>query len=545
MSTCQTWFLESARNGYDHAAARVSNGVQNCMESRAKCNLGLLVRPAWLIFRLGEAFLGLCRETWTREGLMSFRTSAPLTSSPFEIVRRSFQQANGLPCSNALTTEDLEQAFKAEGVSFGETGNDPIYTMPVTIWAMISQALFTGTQRACRAAVIRVAVYWAILGRMVSTNTGNYCRARARVGECVVRRLAQCVAERSEAVVLKEWKWLGMTVKVADGTDFSMPDTPANQKEYPQSSSQAEGLGFPLMRALGLVSLATGMVTAMAMGPCAGKETGETALLRSLFQTLKPGEVLLADRYFSGWFMLTLLQQLGIRFVVRMHHLRKLDFCRGRQLGHKDHIVSWTKPQRPDWMDQQTYDSLPATLEVRETHVSTHVPGFRTKSLVVASSFLDDDVVSASDLADLYRQRWNVELHFRDIKSAMELDVLRGQTPEMVRQELWTGILAYNLIRHSMLQSAIESGRRPCQLSFVATVQLLTSSWLIASLPAGTVLSTDILVALRIISGGSHHVGNRPDRIEPRAIKRRPSQHDLLTMTRKQAIAKLLNGPAV
>jgi hypothetical protein len=476
---------------------------------------------------------------------MSFRTSAPVMSSRFQIVRRSFLHTDGLPCSNALTTEDLEQAFKAEGVSFGETGNNPVYTMPVTFWAMISQALFTGVERACQAAVIRVAVYWAILGRQISTNTGNYCRARARVGEGVVRRLAGSVAERSETAVPKKWKWLGMTVKVANGSDFSMPDTPANQKEYPQSSSQADGVGFPIMRVLGLISLGTGMVTAMACGPYAGKETGETALLRSVFNNLKPGEVLLADRYFSGWFMLALLQQLGIRFVVRMHHLRKLDFCRGRQLGHKDHVVSWTKPQRPDWMDQQTYDSLPATLEVREAHVPVSTPGFRTKSLVVASSFLDDDVVSASDLADLYRQRWHVELRLRDIKSTMELDVLRGLTPEMVRQELWTGILTYNLIRHSMLQSALERDKPPCHLSFAATVQMLTSSWLIASLPPGTILTSEVLVTLRIVSGGSHVVGNRPDRIEPRAIKRRPSSHNLLMTARKQAIANILNGPAV
>jgi putative transposase len=476
---------------------------------------------------------------------MSFRTSDSVASSPFQIVRRSLLQTDGLPCSNALTTDDIEQAFKAEGVSFGEAGNNPIYTMPVTVWAMISQALFTGVERACRAAVFRVAVYYAILGRQISTNTGNYCRARARVGEGVVRRLAGSVAEHSEATVPRKWKWLGMTVKMADGTDFSMPDTPENQKEYPQSSSQAEGVDFSIMHALALVSLGTGMVTAMTCGPYAGKETGETALLRSVFKNLKPGEVLLADRYFSGWFMLALLRQLGIHFVVRMHQLRKLDFRLGRQLGHKDHVVCWTKPPRPEWMDQQTYDTLPSTLEVRETYVPVSTPGFRTKSLIVVSSFLDDDVVSASDLADLYRQRWHVELRLRDIKSTMELDVLRALTPEMVRQELWTRILAYNLIRHSMLQSALERDRPPCQLSFAATVQLLTSSWLVASLPSGTVITSQILVALRIISGGSHIVGNRPDRIEPRAIKRRPSSHNLLMMARKQAIANLLNGPAV
>jgi len=414
----------------------------------------------------------------------------------------------------------------------------------VTLWAAISQALFTGPERACRAAVIRVAVYFTLLGRSISTNTGNYCRARAKIGEHVFRRLAVGVAERCEAKVPEAWNWLGMTVKVADGTDLFLADTPENQKEYPQSTSQAPGLGFPLMRMVVLISLATGMVTAMENGPFAGKETGETALLRKLFPNLKPGEVLLADRYYSGWFMLALLQQLGIRFVVRMHHLRKLNFHKGRRLGHKDHVVTWAKPQRPDWLDQQTYDSLPSVLEVRETHVPVGVAGFRTESLVVVSSFLDDDVVAAEDLADLYRKRWRAELHLREIKTSLELDTLRALTPEMARQELWTALLGYNLIRHSMLQSALLSDKRPSQLSFVATSQFLASTWIIASLPPGVTLSREMLTALRIYSGGMHCVGNRPDRIEPRAIKRRPSSHDLLTVPRAQAIAKLLGRAA-
>jgi hypothetical protein len=471
---------------------------------------------------------------------MSFRILPPVVSSPFQIVRRAFLQRPGLPWSDVFTAEHVEQAFEAEGVSFGDAGSQPIYTMAVTFWAMISQALFTGPERACRAAVTRVAAYFAVLGRQISTNTGNYCRARARVGEGVPQRLVEGVAVRSEAIVPQEWKWLGMVVKMADGSDASMPATPENLKAYPHSTSQAEGLGFPVLRTVALVSLATGLVTAMALGPTSGKETGETALLRKLFGNLKPGEVLLADRYYSGWFMLALLQELGIHFVVRMHHLRKLDFCRGRQLGHKDHIVTWQKPKRPDWMDQKTYDQMPQELEIRETYVAVPVPGFRPESIVVASSFLDNKVVSSDNLADLYRNRWRVELHLREIKSTMELDILRAQTPEMVRQELWTGILTYNLIRHSMLQSALQAGKRPCHLSFAATLQMLTASWLIASLRSGTVLCSEALITLRINSGGLHHVGKRPDRVEPRAIKRRPSSHALLTMPRAQAIAKLL-----
>lgn len=476
---------------------------------------------------------------------MSFRTSCPVASSPFELLRRSFLQADGLTFGNALNAEQIEQAFAAEGVSFGQpggSGQPPVYTMAVTLWAMVSQALFTDLQRSCRAAVLRVAVYYALVGRQVSTNTGAYCRARAKIGEGVVQRLAVGVAERCEADIPEEWKWLGMTVRLADGSDLSMPDTPENQAAYPQPRSQALGVGFPLLRLVALVSLATGMVTAMAHGPYAGKETGETALLRTLFDSLQPGEVVLGDRYFGGWFMLALLRQLDVQFVVRMHQLRRFDFRRGRRLGHKDHVVAWKKPARPKWMDQETYDGLPGELAVRETHVAVRVPGFRTESLVVVSSFLDDEVVGAEDLADLYRQRWRVELHLRDIKSTMDLDVLRGQTPDMVRQELWTGLLAYNLIRQSLLQSAQAAETRPSQLSFAATAQMLTSSWLIAALPPQIVISTDVLTALRIISGGAHPVGNRPDRIEPRAIKRRPLPHDLLREPRAAALARILKG---
>lgn len=476
---------------------------------------------------------------------MSLCTSPPVVSSSFDIVRRSFLQSSELHAFDALTSEQIQQAFEAEKISFGVTGDQPVWTMAMTVWGMISQALFTGTERSCRAAVLRIAAYFALLGIRVSTNTGNYCRARAKVGEAVMGRLAKGVAERSQAVVPEHWNWQGMTVKIADGTDFSMPDTPENQKEYPQSKSQAEGLGFPLMRAVVLISLATGMVTDFAEGPQAGKETGETALLRKLFRGLQPGEVVLADRYYSGWFMLALLRQMGNHFVVRMHQLRKLDFSLGRRLGSKDHVVFWTKPKRPDWLDQEAYDQLPDELEIRETHVSVSVPGFRTTSIVVVSSFLTNEVVRRGDLASLYRQRWRAELHLREIKSTMEMDILRAQTPAMVRQELWTGILAYNMIRHSMMQSALAAEKRPSQRSFAATTQMLTASWLLASFPSGTRISLDALVQLRIINGGSHCVGNRPDRVEPRAIKRRDSSHDLLTIPRKAAIAKLLSSPPV
>ena len=512
---------------------------------------------------------------------MSFTPARGRADRSFELVRQSLLQSDELPFQDALTATQIRQAFDAEGVAFGQTDDrapgasrtdhtgqtdhtgrpDIVYTEGVTLWAMLSQALFTDVQRACLAAVQRVAVYWVLLGRETpSTGTGGYTRARAKVTEGVVRRLAEGVAERCEAAVPDDWKWRGFRTLLIDGTTLSMPDTEANQAEYPQPTSQAEGLGFPIMRAVALMSLATGMAVALATGPYAGKETGETALFRTLFEKLRRGDELshgdlvLADRYYGGWFMLALLQALGVQFVTRLHQHRTADFTRGKRLGKKDHIVTWAKPPKPEWLDQEAYDRLPAQLEVRELEVRVDIPGFRTESLVVVTSLLDGSVYTHADIAALYRQRWLIELHLRDIKSTMQLDILRRTRPEYVRQELWTGLLAYNLVRQSLLQSAIASGRRPHQLSFASALQMLANTWVLAAFlndapvpphttPPHTVISAhERLTALRILNGHTHLVGDRPNRVEPRAAKRRPSVLALLTELRTAARDRLKAG---
>jgi hypothetical protein len=485
---------------------------------------------------------------------VSFTPARRSADRSFELVRQSLLQNDSLAFAHALTDEQVEQAFAAEGVSFGDPGSEAseaavedggiVYTMGVTLWAMLSQALFTDVQRACRSAVQRVAVYYALMGVDVSsTNSGAYCRARAKVTEGVVRRLAEGLAERCEAAVPDDWRWNGFRALLIDGTTFSMPDTSENQEEYPQPHTQAEGLGFPILRAVALTSLATGMVMALATGPYAGQETGETALLRTLFDRLQKGDLVLADRYYGGWFMLALLHQLGVEFVTLLHQFRDADFSQGKRLGKGDHIVTWAKPAKPQWLDQATYDGLPKQLEVREIEVNVDIPGFRPKSLVVVTSLHDHRTYSRHDLANLYRRRWLIELELRDIKSTMELDILRRKTPAAVRQELWTGLLAYNLIRQSMLQSALAGECRPHQLSFAASLQMLANTWVLATVPPTVPISSrERLIVLRILNGHAHRVANRPNRIEPRAVKRRPAPLALLTELRETARAKLMTA---
>jgi len=455
----------------------------------------------------------------------------------FRLVLASFLNHPSLPFADVVTEQTIEVAFDQERVYFGED-EDAVYAPAMTLWAFLSQVLFKGEQRSCVAAVARVAVLLVALHREpCSGNTGAYCRARAKLSEKAIRRIATDVADGCERQADEGWLWHKRHVYLVDGTTVSMPDTPENQAAYPQSRTQRPGLGFPVARVVVLLSLATGMLTDMAMGPYAGKETGETALARQLLNRFEPGDILLADRYYCSYFMIALLMELGIDFVTRVHQLRTVDFRRGRRLGKGDHVVEWELPARPKWMDQETYDRMPTSILVREIQVRVGQAGFRTESLTVVTTLTDDKAYPRDDIAELYRSRWMAELDIEAIKGTLGMDILRCKTPEMVRKEMWTCLLAYNLIRRTLLQSARASGRTPRQLSFTAAMQVIAASWLV--IVSGSDSAAERLVAASLPRLSEHRIGNRPGRAEPRAIKRRPKPHDLLTKPRDQARAEL------
>lgn len=471
---------------------------------------------------------------------MSFYQHGNSRPSRFRFVLASFMQHAGLPFAEVLPEDKIQQAFEDEGVAFAQSEQD-VYTPPITLWAFLSQVLFKGEQRSCLAAVSRVIVLWVALGNdACSDNTGAYCRARAKLPLAVIQRLALTVANGCEEQLPAGCLWKKRHIHLVDGTTVSMPDTAENQAAYPQPTSQAKGLGFPLARMVVLLSLATGMVGGMAMGPYAGKETGETALLRELLQSFRRGDILLADRYYCSYFLIALLVELGVDFVVRRHQGRRTDFRRGQRLGEGDHVITWTRPAKPTWMDQETYERMPATLQVREVHVQVDQPGFRVQSLAVVTTLTDAEEYTKDDLAELYHKRWLVELDIRTLKVTLGMDVLRCKTPEMVRKEIWTCLLAYNLIRQTMLQAALAAGCSPRQLSFTAALQKIAASWATLSVCDETLLVLVVEVHLQHLA--SHQVGDRPDRVEPRAIKRRPKPHKLLTEPRAAARAKLLAG---
>lgn len=463
---------------------------------------------------------------------MSLSTFNHATPRRFRLVMESFLQCEDLAFSDVLPEDQIQDVFDAHGANFAQAQGD-LYTPQVTLWAFLSQTLFKKEQRSCVAAVARVVVLMAALGRRVSGDTGAYCRARAKLPTEAIVQLTINVADGCEHCIPNDWLWRERHVYLVDGTTVSMPDTEENQAVWPQSQSQKQGIGFPIARMVVMVSLATGMIAGMEMAACQGKQTGETALLRKLLDRFQPGDIFLADRYLCTYFMIALALEKGVDCAVRQHQMRTTDFRRGERLGNGDHLVHWTRPARPSWMDQETYQRMPESLQVRELRVHLSQAGFRTTSFVVVTTLSNVTEYGQDDLAELYHQRWLVELDIRSIKITMGIDVLRCQSPRMILKELWTCLLSYNLIRKVILESAMASGRFPRQISFTSALQEVGSSWTSILLLTPSQQVRLIEVYLDNLSG--YRVGHRPDRVEPRAIKRRPKPHQLLTKPRAEA----------
>lgn len=450
-------------------------------------------------------------------------------------LRRQFAQAPGLPFGEVLSPTAVEEAFQAES----GTSYDCVYTPLITVRLLLAQAL--DPDPSLREAVSRfLAERTAQNLRPISTDTGAYSQARQRLPEGVLPRLTRHVGEDLLHQAPRDWLWKGRVVKIVDGTTVSLADTPANQAAYPQPRHQRPGLGFPLARLVVVFSLAVGTVLEAAVGPCAGKRTGEPALFRRLHERLHRGDVVLADRYYCSYFEIALLQQRGVDAVMRLHQRRPVDFRTGRRLGREDHVVVWKKPKRPEWLDEATYAQLPATLEVREVRLRGTRPGFRTQTIVVVTTLTDAQAVSRTDLTGLYRLRWHGELDLRSLKQTMQMGILRSKTPAMVRKELWAHLLAYNLIRTVMAQTAREHKLEPRHLSFKGALQVLVAfapQVVVAEAAALPRLGERIRAAI-----AQQRVGDRPDRYEPRARKRRYDNFRQLRRPRAEAKSLLLKG---
>jgi hypothetical protein len=385
----------------------------------------------------------------------------------------------------------------------------------------------------CRDAVSRIIAHQAASGaRVCSPNTASYCNARSRLRTLVLRTLVKRTAQELQAGAAPEWKWNGRNVFIADGSHVSMPDTPQNQARYPQPEVQRPGIGFPLARLTVLLSLATGACHDLAMAPYAGKGTGAKTLLRQMYDTLKPGDVVLADALFDDYFIACELRHRGIELVARAQYQRVgTQTVQSRPDGD---VIVWQRPNKPHGMKGEQFRTYPQALRMRQVSVDARDKDNRVEQFQVITTILDASI-DGGQFGVLYKRRWDGEVDIRSIKSTMRMDILRCKTPEMVRKEIWTHLLAYNLLRTVMAVAAAENGIEPRQVSFKGAKQAVTA--FAPKIEAARSEERAALIDALLTTIAYHRVGDRPGRWEPRARKRRPKPGVRLMQPR--ATAKL------
>jgi Transposase DDE domain len=428
-----------------------------------------------------------------------------------------------------LTAECISKVVEEIQLSW----NECIYTPLVTLWVFLGQVL--SADPSCTAAVARLIAHRVARGlKACSAETGAYCLARKRLPERFFSAIAFLVGRNLDTRVDSHWLWKGRRVYLYDGSTVSMPDTEANRKEYPLTYNRKPGTAFPVARLGALISLSCGAILNLGICRYAGKGQSELGMLHNLWDVLRQGDILVADRLMCAWTEMVMLQQRGIDCVFRLTSHRTADFRLGTRLGKDDHIVKWVKPQKPRSIDRKTYDALPEFLLVRECRVRISQSGFRFRTLVIATTLLNADEYTKDDLAQVYRARWNEELDLRSIKTTMQMDMLRCMAPEQVRKEIWTHVLAYNLIRTIMAQAASEHGIAPRTVSFKGIIQVLEAFQpVIAQQADRGVEHQDTLYQQLLHAIAQHRVADRPDRFEPRMTKRKPKSYDRLTRPRQ------------
>lgn len=387
-------------------------------------------------------------------------------------------------------------------------------------WAFLSQVLTRGSS--CRDALVRLHAHKVAQGHAPRGSESAYCQARAGLSLPWLRALFAVLSRWFEPRVKGEW--LGRTVRLMDGTGFSMPDSPKNSARWPYAGGQQPGCGFPVGKLVGLFCLHSGRLVAFTHDIW---KAHDLTLARPLLKWLKAGEILVADRAYCSWFFLVLLRRQKVDFVIRLHHFRAV---RLGQIGTRQEL--WPRPQRQRTRQSQWFwQRLPKVLPVRLVRFAVHSRGFRVRHVIVATSLLDITAYPDAAIAKLYAQRWQVELHYRQIKTILALDNLRGLSPQVIERELWLHAIAYNLVHALMLEAAITYDVPVHQISFKGSLDALRA-WA-DLMPRQTRLRAKARRAL-LLRIAHDLVPLRPNRHEPRAKKRRPKNYQFLTKPRKK-----------
>lgn len=438
------------------------------------------------------------------------------------------------------TISQLGECF-GSFIPIHELGNAPsgafsrrrIFSKENTFWGFFTQVL--DADGGCQEVVRKVQAFATARSMPEpSASSSAYCQARKKLDLGGLHRILQHTSEHLHQRGRQRW-WKGRRVVVVDGTGVSMPDTPQNQEAWPQPGSQKPGCGFPQARICACFCLQTG---ALLSHRVSGIKDGELTLLRQQWPAFKPGDIMLGDKGFCSYYDVWKFQEMGVDSVMTLARRTPVEAAKATAvLGPDDLLITWPKPA---WnknlsYSHQEWQALPEQLALRQIKVTISVPGMRSESFYLVTTLTDSMSYSALELADLYFQRWGVELFIRDIKTTMGMDVLRCRSPQMVEKEILMHLIAYNAIRLLMTEAVDQGEQAPRRLSFKASIQALRQWEPQFNNTTDQREQRRLMGTLRASIAGLA-VPHRPGRKEPRCLKRRPKPFALLTAPRHQMI---------
>lgn len=462
---------------------------------------------------------------------MRYRTANKLQKH-VQNIRDQIDQSTDQPTFDVgLDQQHLHQQAQQLGFQI----RDIIYTPWRTLCLWISQLL---AQKGCSFAV---ALLISVLQReghpkIPSEDTGTYCQARDRLPLALLEKLTLQTADCANESQDQQWFWHGRRVQVIDGSLVLVPETDANVEQFPRVEEDRVGLSDPMLRFVCVFSLATAVVFDWAYAGYRGKGTGEASLFTQVMEGLEEGDVVLGDRQFCSYSHIAWLQRHRIDCVICLNQSRLSAMQKLKKLRGGGTLYRWNKPQsRPESWTKEQFASLPDGIEVRVVEVSVETKGFRPKSFQVVTTLTDAQRYCGRSICDLYLRRWSCEVYLRDIKKSVGMTMLVSKTPEMIHKELVCYFLAYNLIRKEMVRAGVLAQCEANELSFQNAVNTFSNFGCVWGQ-----LDTEAICWVWALMGRSK-VGQRPNRQEPRKIKRKKSKFQRLKEPREQARKRLEN----
>ena len=454
------------------------------------------------------------------------RSAAQILASEKEKIRRHSISSLGEVFGNFIPKSEL---VNQEDGSFSRRR---VFSRENTFWAFFSQIL--DADGGCREVVRKIQALASERSlREPSSSSSAYCQARKKLSQSSLQSILTYTSTLLNATNNKP-NWNGRRVVVVDGTGISMPDTESNQAQWPQSKNQKPGCGFPSARICACFCLHTGALLSHRLG---SRKIHELPLLRQQWDTFKPGDIFLGDKGFCSYYDVWKFQTLKVDSVITLaRRIPKTEATSVKVLGEGDLLIHWTKPVYSKLLsyDYETWLEMPDKLTLRQIEVTVDNPGFRVQSYYIVTTLTDAEKYPAKQLADLYRQRWEVELFFRDIKTTMGMDILRCHSPDMVIKEVLMFFIVYNSIRMLMLKASIVTNNPVSKISFKSAIQA-TRQWefkLNYTYNNRTKFKETIDELIGAIGMSIKSI--RPDRSEPRCVKRRPKPFAIMTKPRAE-----------